>query len=124
MRSMCERSKGYALLDISDAKNPTAFRFILFAAMRNWTFLRVSLQTWSASSNGSMNYSSDFSAGHIVAGTRCIYLVVVGCSDEDDRAIVRYIERSSWSDFAKEDVRDGSPEEESSLVYDVRVLGD
>ena len=47
----------HILLDIIDAKNPIALRFILFAAIKNCTFRRVSLCTWIASNNGSKNYT-------------------------------------------------------------------
>ena len=49
-------------------------------------------------------------------------MVVVRCSNEDDRTLTRDIECASRSDLSEEDIGDSSPEDEGGIIDDVRAL--
>jgi hypothetical protein len=44
------------------------------------------------------------------------------CSHEDDRTISRNVERAPWSDFSEEYLCNTPPEEQSSVIGNLRIF--
>ena len=59
---------------------------------------------------------------HTAASGKRIYLVIMGCSNEYDRAFARDVECTARPYFTEEDVGDDSPEDERSVVDEIRVV--
>ena len=59
---------------------------------------------------------------HTARCVGCTNLVVVGCGNEYNGTLARNVECAARANFSEEDVGDDSPEDERSVVDEIRVV--